>query len=649
MNMHRLPDRLAFSIAPLFLFASLMLAGCGGGQSDGDGMNPPAPPPASGMLRKVSSAAELERSLKQSLQVTVATGVPSVIFEGDGVFALPPSLSGDGGVSNTYTSEAGVDEFDYVRYDGTYLYIAPTIFSDPVSPRAIRILRTDPATGGATQVSSIPIDDRLPVQGIYVANGRLVVVTSGSNFSQFGGLWIMAPYWAPSELALHVYDVNDPAHPRRILHAEMDGVFVASRRVDDRVYLVSRHTPSVVLDPQGRVQIANLPLAELLPQITVAGRTRPLVAASDCYVTNEPDHVGYPILTTITSFSMQDPGNLVNTCYDEEADGVYASATALYVSQPRLSDPVNPASSGFRSATRIHKFAFTAAAPVYAGSVEVPGALWLGGQHDFRMSESQGMLRVVTTEFVSDPADVQDHRLFVLRPKAGELALEVVSSLPNNTRPEELGKPNEGLFGVRFAGDRAYAITFRRIDPLYVIDLSNPVDPRIAGTLEIPGFSEFLHPVTENLLLGLGSNLGNVKLELFDVSALEQPQSRGSIELGGWYSSSEANYDRHAFTYLPAESADRFAIPATVTPAPANGQTALAQSSLHQFEIIGKQSAASASLLAAGVVSPPAANDSDRYAWISRSFIHSDTVYYVRDGKVWSSSWFAPSQVQGPF
>ena len=105
----------------------------------------------------------------------------------------------------------------------------------------------------------------------------------------------------------------------------------------------------------------------------------------------------------------------------------------------------------------------------------------MGGQRDFRMSEHQGMLRVMTTEFINDPADFQDHRLFVLRPKTSELALEVVSTLPNDARPEELGKPNEGLFGVRFMGDRAYAVTFRQIDPLYVIDLANPADPRIAG------------------------------------------------------------------------------------------------------------------------------------------------------------------------
>jgi hypothetical protein len=610
----------------------LIIAGCGGGGSDeAGGIDQPT---VSGMLRQVRSADELENSLKSSLPA-VAVGLP-----------LPLNTATGGGsadFSTTYTAEAGVDEFDYARYDGTHLYIAPTPWSNTQVARAIRILRTDPAGGTATQVSSIPVEGNQQVQGLYVADGRLVMLTSEANFHPYGDVWIALFVWQPTELELHVYDVNDPAHPSRILHAELDGVFVATRRVGDRVYLVTRHSPFVPTDSFGRSILANMRLDDLLPQVTVAGRTRSLVAPSDCYVTNESATQGYPILTTITSFSMQNPSALVSTCYNEEANGVYASTSALYVSQPRFG-AASPATS-----TRIHKFSFTGAAPAYAGSVEVPGLLWMGGQRDFRMNEYQGLLRVVTTEQTTDPTDWQDHRLFVLRPKADESALEVVSSLPNAAHPEELGKPNEGLFGVRFIGDRAYAVTFRQIDPLYVLDLANPADPRIAGELEIPGFSDFLHPVTQNLLLGLGRESGITKIELFDVSVLEQPQSRGRIVLDGWASESEAMYDRHAFTYLPAETGDRFAIPATVTPNLQPGVPVQGQSSLYQFEILGKQTAGSASLQAAGVVTPPVATDYERYASSSRAFIHGDTLYYVRDGKVWSTSWFAPSQVQGPF
>jgi uncharacterized secreted protein with C-terminal beta-propeller domain len=225
----------------------------------------------------------------------------------------------------------------------------------------------------------------------------------------------------------------------------------------------------------------------------------------------------------------------------------------------------------------------------------------------------------------------------VLRPKANERALEIIGKLPNDARPEEIGKPNEDLFGVRFDGDRAYAVTFRRVDPLYVSDLANPTDPRIAGKLILPGVSDFLHPVSHDLLLGLGTESSRVKLELYDTSVLESPQSRGAIAIGAQSSFSMALYDRHAFTYLAGDDSDRLAVPAVLS----------ASSELHQFEIHGKQTPASALLVDAGAVSPAAPRD---YGFgQERAFIHGDAVYYVRDGKVWGSLWAAPSQVNGPY
>jgi Beta propeller domain len=613
----------------LILFANLVITGCGGGDDQSNDQ-----PEVSGMLRKVRSAAELENSLKTSITQVAGISQP-----------LPTVTTGgaSGDFSSTYTAEEGVDEFDFARYDGNYLFVAPTSSSNSQLTREIRVLKTEPVAGTATQVSSIPLDSNQVVQGIYVADGRLVLVTSQAYYPSFGEVWSIM-IWQPTKSEILVYDVSDPAHPASLSRAELDGAFVASRRVGDRVYLVTRHSPPVPTDFAGHPELANLSLDDLLPKVFIAGRVQPLFAPLDCYITNDGGFQGYPSLTTITSFSMQSPATLVSTCYDEAANGVYASTSALYISQPR-----SGLTSSALNATRIHKFSLTGAAPTYAGSVEVPGLLWMGGQQDFRINEYQGMLRVMTTEFTDDPLDRQDHQLFVLRPKTNELALEVVSKLPNAARPEEIGKRNEGLFGVRFIGDRAYAITFRQMDPMYVLDLANAADPRIAGSLEIPGFSTFLHPVTEDLLLGVGSDVSNAKVELFDVTHIEHPQSRGSVVIDGWASYFEAQWERHAFTYLPADAVDRFAIPGSVYPVQSPGVYVPPQTSLYLFEILGKQNAGSASLQAAGVVAPPTASESEIYDSSSRSFIHGDTVYYVRNGKVWSSPWFAPSQLQGPF
>jgi len=203
---------------------------------------------------------------------------------------------------------------------------------------------------------------------------------------------------------------------------------------------------------------------------------------------------------------------------------------------------------------------------------------------------------------------------------------------------------------VRFLGDRAYAVTFLQIDPLYVIDLSNAADPYIAGELEVTGFSDFLHPVNDDLLLGLGSGAnGGVKLELFDVSNLAQPLSRGSATLGGRGSWSEALYNRHAFTYQSNVSGvDRLAIPANLTTL--DGSYAYLESGLYLYEIRDKDTPAVAALNSVGSIIPPSdPSTAPYYSERNRSFIHSDTVFYVRDEDVWAAFWQSPTVVNGPF
>ncbi|MDX2411109.1 MAG: beta-propeller domain-containing protein, partial [Woeseiaceae bacterium] len=288
----------------------------------------------------------------------------------------------------------------------------------------------------------------------------------------------------------------------------------------------------------------------------------------------------------------------------------------------------------------------------YRGSADIEGTVWRGGQADFRMSEHQGDLRVLASQFDWTNEDFVDHTLYILRESntAARLDLDIVSMLPNAARPEEIGKPNEALFGVRFLADRAYAVTFLQIDPLYVFDLADAADPYIAGELEITGFSDFLHPINDDLLLGLGrGGNGGVKLELFDVSNIAQPLSRGSATLGGQGSWSEAVYNRHAFTYqADVNGLDRLAIPANLHSL--DGSYGDYQSGLYLFEIRDKNTPSIASLNSAGSIRPPTLSTARPfYSNRNRAFIHDNTVYYVRDEDVWAAFWDSPTIVNGPF
>ena len=641
----------------LVLFA-LLIAGCGGSGSPGS-----EPPVAAEGFLKAATAVEFEASLKAGL-TTIESGSAPVRFAA--------AQNAADSASTTYTAEPRVDEFDSVRYDGDVLYVAPqrffgccfiqdgppTLTSQPPAQRGIRVYRTDPATAGITDIAEIPLEDDVSVQGMYVTGTRLFAITSTTLFGNYGADWAAPAVWFPQRLGYRVYDIADPAAPTEIVRAEADGVFVDSRRIGDTVYLISRYTPSIdgiVLPVQtasdrenNRTVLAGVTLADLLPQVTVGTNSQPLVDSGACFIPNEQSaEVGYPIITTVTAISLTDPSTIRSSCYNGQAFGAYVSEASLYLTAYGATGAADDVQT-----TRIHKFALASAGLDYRGSGEVPGLVWRGGQADFRMNEAEGRLRVMTSTFTGDSADRFDHELYVLAEDPDVPALTIVGQLPSTQRPAEIGKPNEDLFAVRFVADRAYAVTFERIDPLYVIDLADPTDPVIAGELEVLGFSDFLHPVTDSLLLGIGAAAnGALKLELFDVSVLTQPLSRGAIEVGGQGTYSEARHNRYAFAYL-AGTIDRFAIPveefAEVT---IGGQPQWLQAGLYEYEIRDKTLPALASLAEVGRKVVTRADDPAPapFASRSRSFIVGDSVYFVRDDAVWASRWGDAGTLAGPF
>jgi hypothetical protein len=603
------------------------------------------------MLRLVRNAAELESALKAGVRAA-----PS-----NDVLTASVATASPGRFSGTYTAEARVDELDAVRYDGSLMFVAPQrvlncCFIDPLASggpptpqptsRAIRILRTDSSNATANQVGAIALENNVSVQGLYLAGTRAVALTSEAYFGSYGQFWTALPFWAPSHFGLRIYDVANPAAPRQVFAATMDGVFVDSRRIGDNVYLVSRYVPRQLLDAAERSAAESAPLASLLPQITIDGVSRPLVDPARCYITSDNSDAATAVITSITVVPVSNPSAFATTCYNEDAYGVYVSEQSLYLTQYRtLAGP--PPQSTSTQKTRIHKFDLAGGAPTYRGSAEIDGAVWTGGQADFRLSETNGVLRVLATEFLNDATDNVDHYLYLLRQKANLPELEIVSRLPNSQRPEEIGKPNEQLYGVRFLGNRGYAVTFRRIDPLYVLDLSNQADPRIAGSLDLPDFSDFLHPVSENLLLGLGqAQTGGVRLALFDVSTLSLPRERGGITLGGRGTSSEAQYDRHAFSYLAdIAGVDRFTVP--INTFSEDGQFRFQESALHLFEIRGKSTPSIASLTNVGKI--VARTNTATPVVRSRAFMHNNTVFYAADDEVRGAMWNTPSLTNGPF
>jgi hypothetical protein len=248
------------------------------------------------------------------------------------------------------------------------------------------------------------------------------------------------------------------------------------------------------------------------------------------------------------------------------------------------------------------------------------------------------------------------HRLTVLRESADSSRLQQIAQIPNSSQPAPLGKPGEDIFAVRFLGDRAYVVTFRVIDPLYVIDLSRPEQPQIAGELELPGFSTLLQPIGEGLLLGIGQHVPaaaggltqGVKVALFDVSDISTPLELGSEVIGKRGSSSPALSDHHALTLLATEGLFRAAIPVVRHAEPATQGVDItdpaywygwSDSGLYEFAIDPSSGALQleGSLIVEQQTPDQPWPQYDSYR--SRSVLHDDAVFFISGSRVWTHHW----------
>jgi uncharacterized secreted protein with C-terminal beta-propeller domain len=259
------------------------------------------------------------------------------------------------------------------------------------------------------------------------------------------------------------------------------------------------------------------------------------------------------------------------------------------------------------------------------------------------MDEHNDYLRVVTTRF-DDSTFEPIHKLQILK-ETDSSQLTQVAQLPNENNPESIGKPREDIYAVRFYGDRAYVVTFERIDPLYVLDLANPEAPQIAGQLELPGFSTYLHPVGDNYLFSFGYETDSngvqteIKAALFDIRNISNPVLVNQHLLGDQNSRSEALSDHRALTFLKnGDDQLRISLPTTDH---FEGENTLwspvSQAGLNLFEINGLASDA-ASLDHLGEVTAGLENDY-WYTSHDRGILHGDSVFYVHDSNVIGNSW----------
>ena len=364
--------------------------------------------------------------------------------------------------------------------------------------------------------------------------------------------------------------IADPATPTVVETADLEGSFVAARMIDGRVRIVVRGEPQFLAEMmyaqdagQASEGLEQLAAEDLLPRVAVDGEIAGLGTCSDVLVASTDVAVDASSWSVTSAPSTVTVVTVDATLADLQpvsvqgiAETVYASADSLVVAAQSW--------DGTGTRTDLHRFALTGAGPAtYTGSGSAPGRLL----NQYSLSERAGALRVVTTtDATIDPSATTfapepggDIAIAVAPTNNGAGRLTVLDtggdSLLEVGHIDDLGV-GETVQSVRFIGDMGYVVTFRQVDPLFALDLSDPTAPQVLGELKIPGFSEYLHPVGPGLLLGVGREVdpdtavdGGLKISLFDVSDPAAMVELDQIVIPDAYS--PVGSDPLAFTWDP--------------------------------------------------------------------------------------------------
>lgn len=505
--------------------------------------------------------------------------------------------TGGGIKSDTNTQVNGVDEADFVETDGNYLYVARN--------GKLTILGADSAITSETTL-------RDNVVGAFLSGDRLTVITQTGFGGWYGPMVRMAygPWWDWNpQTRVTVFDVSDRSAPTVASETLYDGSLHDARAVDGKVYLVLDRAidlpeplytavpgpdaggwSDLVLGSSGDARRFAKPIrwdgdgpsvsgyrtyetwdeyaarvgddivsASLPHAFTVApdGTLVDLgvvVDAADIVRPGADDRQSVVTVVSIDSLNAS-PGSgfadSVAGLVATNGNAIYMTPDALYVatSEGDYSEFVSTTN------TRIDRFAIDGLDLAWQASGVVPGTLI----NQFAMDEYNGYLNVATHTWASSWTPTADGGVgtWSTRNESGVYTLDTTGNVL-----DEVGRltglaPGEQLFAVRFVGDMAYLVTFLQTDPLFAIDRSDPTAPTLQGELVIPGFSNYLQPVGDGLLLGIGQERepgtwnSRLHVSLFDVTDATNPIQieRQFLDEGAQWSSSDAQYDHHALLY----------------------------------------------------------------------------------------------------
>lgn len=472
------------------------------------------------------------------------------------------SAGGDDSFSGTNTQERGVDESDLVKTDGKKLVIAAQN----------RLQVVDVTAEKPRLVHSINLPEETYGGELFLNGDTALLMTSG---------WTSEPLTTSVDGDYGWYQGNetgrlmefDLAAGEMVRSLEFEGSYLSAREIDDTIRIVVTASSNRLsfVQPQSesaketaekanRGIIAESTIEQWIPTYRIvegsgfggaseATEAGPIVDCDRVFLPSE--FAGFGSLVVLTA-DIEDGLKVTDsTSIFTDAQTAYASTDRLVVATPRWPEYNNDGElvGDDNYKTALHSFDIEDPNRTdYVASGSVPGHML----SQYSLSEYDGYLRVATTD--GDPWRQRSSESFVTVFEESGSELKRVGQVGGLGRGEQ-------IFAVRFLGERGYVVTFRQIDPLYTLDLSDPTNPTVEGELKIPGFSSYLHPINENLLLGVGTDgdddgrtFGTV-VSMFDVSDPANPTRIDKFTLEGKAAgtktdtSSPVSYDPRAFTY----------------------------------------------------------------------------------------------------
>ncbi len=430
--------------------------------------------------------------------------------------AAKDTATGSSGGTNDYSETnvqvKGVDEADIVKTDGDYIYY--------IADNQLNIIDANGANTKLVSTTLLDSDDSWwgYSSEMFLLGDRLMVISQGYNT-----VWINDSNGSyesgTDQTKAIIYDISNPAKPVQIISLGQSGNYVSSRMIGDYVYLV---TAQYVYNA-----VRSTPIT-YIPSVSIDSESK-LLSTSDLYVYGTPQSSAYTVIGSI---------NLRNGAKHASVKAVFGGTSDLYANADHMllaineydsdTSPIAPDKDGKnvqittgQSNTELILLSLKEGEITKIASGAVPGSLL----NQFSMDEYNDVFRIVTTvdwweqRVYTDGLDTYEYdsknynNLYTL-----DLDLNIIGKIENLAE-------DEYVQSVRFDGDVGYFVTFRQVDPLFAVDLSNPKAPKVLSKLKIPGFSEYLQTFGNGLLFGIGYDADEdtgrtlgVKMSMFDTS-----------------------------------------------------------------------------------------------------------------------------------